>query len=241
MSDPLLTYHTTKDIGAVYQHLEAIAAADPMATQNMSLVRNTAAFFYILEKNGEQLVEWPKDRYSLSLDEMQAFLAQGDIGMVKVAATALFMAVQEIVRRWFDTVTTEEAVAGMQQQMHDSWESAPAEIQSMSQEQKDTGAQQTAEAMLAPHPGTILGVSEFDDPKCNDMCYVLWGATGDRRYIECAIKALSQSGDTTTRRGQVARTAAWSLRSLAEQYPEVKAIVIGVPGAAAKINYALTP
>lgn len=233
MNDPLMTYHTTKDIGAVYQHLEALIATDPMASQNMSLIRNTAAFFYILEKNGEHLTEWPKDRYSMSIEEAQEALARGE--MLKSAGTAVFMVVQEIVRRWFDSITTDEAVTGMRQQLQDSWAIAPMGLQDLSQEQKDAGAQQVAESMLAPHPGTILGLPEFDTPKCNDMCYALWGATGDARYLTRVIAAVNQPEDPATMVGLVPITGAWSLGSLRQQYPAIKDVVDGVPGANAKI------
>lgn len=236
MSNTLLTYYATKDVGEVYRDLETIMSTDPMAPQNVSLMRNTAAFFYILEKRGERLTEWPKDRYSITIEQAQAMLGKGDVNLARVSAAALFMVVQEIVRRWLESVTTAEAVGGMYEQMHANFDTAPMEVQSLSQADKDAGVQQSAEAMLAPHPGTILDLPEFDDPKCNDMCYVLWGATGDRRYIERVITALDQPSDKSTRKGQVGRTAAWSLSSLCQQYRDIDAIVSSVPGAGAKMR-----
>lgn len=227
MTDPLFTYYATQDIEAVWRHLEMIIDRDPM---NDHYRRNIAAFFYGLEKWGGVPSAEIKRRYPIGVEDVRS-------GATLPICPAFFMVVWASIQRWKEAVTVEEAVGGMREQILENLDACGvAEIENLSSEEKGVGAQQAAEIMLAPHPGLILGMPEFEEPKCNDMCYVLWGATGDRRYIERVIKALDQPADPTTMAGMVSITGAWSLDSLGQQYPPIKAITEGVPGAAAKIQ-----
>lgn len=246
MNDPLMTYHTTKDLKAVYAHLEGVLAADYRKMMDQSFTRNTAAFFYGLQDSIPTMPAKLLRRYPAVLGGMEDMAKSGPEGQAKVVRMCAFAVVQDTIRRWGEAITIEEAMGGMQEQITDvldakeDAEEDGAEVckalEGMTSENTAEFMQQLAEGMLAPHPGHILGMPEFDEPKCNDMCYALWGATGDRRYIERVIRALDQPVDRTTQVGMVPYTAAWSLNSLCQQYPDINAIVDNVPGAAAKIH-----
>lgn len=241
-----MTYHTTKDLKAVYAHLEGVLAADYRKMLDQSFTRNTAAFFYGLQDSIPTMPAKLLRRYPAVLGGMEDMAKSGPEGQAKMVRMCAFAVVQDTIRRWGEAITIEEAIGGMQEQITDvldakeDAEEDGAEVckalEGMTSENTAESMQQVVEGMLAPHPGHILGMPEFDEPKCNDMCYALWGATGDRRYIERVIRALDQPADLMSREGMVPITGAWSLDSLGQQYPSIRAITEGVPGAIARIK-----
>lgn len=230
MTDPLMTFYKTKDIAACFSYWKRILRDYPDKGGDPHFIRLVAGFLTeaidVGSVPGDILEdEIHGDEYGNMLRKRikdGEILERADAESLAEKPLSLFTMVSAVLDVYFGDSTDEEFLVT-------NWErvkACPTISKDVDLVALEPVMKEALKKILCGPPSEIVELERFPGPGYNDMCYVGFGATGERRYIERAIKALDQRGlDESGVEDMVALTAAWSLWSLSNEYPEIKAII----------------
>lgn len=242
MTDPIMTFYRTKDIDACVDKFAGLVEADSQRAQDAHLVRIFAGFLY----EGMQVGSISKTALTdtvlndAAMAPIKSRLARKaftqELAEHTATSTAAFFAqVQNTVDIYNGKYSREEFInEGYKNFTESGVTIAGVDFVAVEAEVKKLLAK-----MVDREPSKLLDLERFNQPGYNDLCYVGFGATGNRRYIERVIKALNQGNSRTETDMMVASTAAWSLNSLCLQYTDIDDIIESIPGARRKVEGAL--
>jgi len=240
MTDPLMVFYKTKDLAPCIAKFNGVLAKEPMRAHDAHLIRLMSGFLYEAMEAGHVPKAYLRDTLltaearESAKETLGAAKSIEDVQTLALNTLSFWAGVQNSLDVYQGKYSVEEYVNG-------GWSAfakSGIAVEGVDITALETAVKEALTKSVDRQPRKLLDVDWFTQPGYTDLCYIGFGATGDRRYIERAIKVLSQGGDGEMDKLIVA-TACWSLRSLSSEYPDIAEIILSVPGAVEKMEYIL--